>query len=144
MAHPPTPPTILIAEDDADDTFLLKHAFSKTGLKCELRFVRNGEEAIAYLQGKAPYDDRETFPEPSLVLLDLKMPMVDGYQVLQWVQTRPELKSLPVLVHSGSVLPQDKERTAKLGAKEYHVKGFTVAERIELFQGLSQRWLGLK
>ncbi len=141
MAHPTSRPTILIADDDEDDRLLLEYAFSKAYVKCQLRLVGNGEEAITYLLGKRPYDDREAFPMPSLVLLDLKMPMIDGYQVLEWLQTRPELKILPVVVHSGSMLPEDMARTASLGAKDYHVKSFTLADRITLFQELAQCWL---
>jgi len=111
-------PTILVAEDDADETFLLENAFSISGVDAQLRFVRNGHEAITYLEAQAPYDDPELFPAPNLLLLDLKMPLVGGFEVMQWLQAQPKLKSLPVVVHSGSDLEKDKERAAKLGARE--------------------------
>jgi CheY-like chemotaxis protein len=135
------PPTILIAEDDADETFLLNFAFGKSGVDAQLRFVPNGEEAIAYLEAKAPYENRERFPSPNLLILDLKMPLVTGFDVLKWLQSQPKLKTLPVIVHTGSDLPQDKELAAKLGASEYHVKGFSPTDNIQMFQELGQRWL---
>lgn len=141
MASHTNPPTILIAEDDQDEVFLLEQAFLKTGLNCRLHFVPNGEKAIAYLEGKEPYDNRKAFPAPGVLLLDLKMPMVDGYDVLEWLQTHPQLGDLPVVVHSGSVLAEDRERTAKLGAKAYYVKSWMQEDKVRLLQDLYERWL---
>lgn len=135
------PPTILVAEDDADETFLLNFAFSKSGVNAQLRFVHNGHEAIAYLEGQAPYENRERFPAPNLLILDLKMPLLGGFEVLKWLQSQPKLKTLPVIVHTGSDLPKDRELAAKLGASEYHVKGFSPTDNVQLFQEVNERWL---
>src|ERR1043165_7389245 len=79
--------TVLLVEDDPDDVLLTQIAFEKARLVNPLKVVRDGEEAIAYLSGEPPYDDRERFPLPILLLLDLKMPKVNGFQVLEWLNT---------------------------------------------------------
>jgi CheY-like chemotaxis protein len=117
--------TILVAEDnDLDADFLLR-AFTKTGLPHQLRFVRDGKEAIDYLDGIAPYNDRQLFPVPHLLLLDLKLLRVDGFKVLRWLQVA-NLKRLPVIVMSDSDLETDKRFAKHLGALEYHVKSSDV------------------
>src|SRR5690242_15575744 len=88
----PARKTILVADDDPDDTFLLRRAFSKAGVKAGLHFVTDGDEAIRYLQS----EDQQKNPTPDLLLLDLKMPRVDGFSVLEWVRSQPGLKRLLV------------------------------------------------
>jgi CheY-like chemotaxis protein len=141
MAQPTTTPTILIAEDDKDEILLLTSAFSKTGLSCKLQFVRNGRDAQAYLEGHPPYNDRETFPTPRLLLLDLEMREVDGYGFLNWLKTQPQLNELPVIVHSGSVEQRDRDGTANMGVRGYYVKSRLRDDKVKLFKELSQRWL---
>jgi CheY-like chemotaxis protein len=104
---------ILYAEDSADDALLLSHAFRKAGLPHVLIRVGDGEEAITYLCEK---------PRPDLVLLDLKMPKLDGFDVLAYIQTKPELKGLPVIVLSASELPADIAKAQRMGAKDYFPK----------------------
>src|SRR5262249_17375864 len=91
-------PIILLAEDNEDDVILIERAFRKAGLLSPLMVVRDGEEAISYISGFGRYSDRAQFPLPDLFLLDLKLPMRDGFEVLRWIQTQPELKKLPVIV----------------------------------------------
>ena len=141
MAQPPPPPTILIAEDDRDEIVLLKSAFGRAGLSCKLQFVLNGRDAQAYLEGHTPYDDREAYPMPSLLVLDLKMREVDGYEFLSWLRTQPNLKGLPVVVHSGSAELKDMDGTANMGVKAYHVKSPSREDKIKWFRELSKRWL---
>ena len=99
--------TILVADDDQNDVFFLRRAFQKSGVSHAVMHVSDGQQAIDYLLGEADYRDRIRYPVPVLVLLDLKMPKVDGFDVLAWLKTRPELVGLPVVVlssssHSGS------------------------------------------
>src|SRR5689334_9901661 len=96
-------PTILLAEDDADDAFFVEHALGKTCDRHRFRRVIDGTEAINYLQRRPPYDHPENYPAPSMLLLDLKMPREDGFDVLQWLQTHSD-GALPVIVLTGSIL----------------------------------------
>ncbi len=134
--------TVLVAEDDSDDAFFLKRAFFKAGIDAPVHLVRDGQEVIDYLSGVPPYDDREAYPLPGLLLLDLKMPRVTGFEVLQWLQEHPSLRRIPVVVLSGSGRPVDVERAYSLGANYYAIKPQDVdqllglATRLKLKYGL--------
>ncbi len=112
---------ILLAEDDENDVFLLQHAFESAGVSSPLMVVRNGQEAIWYLAGERIYADRTAYPWPHLLLLDLKMPLMDGFDVLTWVQKRRP-KNLLVVVLSSSRHEADIRRALDLGAHAYWVK----------------------
>src|SRR5437867_976474 len=99
--------TILVAEDSDIDLFLLRRAYVKAHLPYALQVVHDGEEAINNLQGKPPYSNRDEFPAPDLLLLDLKMPRVDGFDVLKWMRLVALVKP-PVIVFSVSDLEEDK------------------------------------
>jgi CheY-like chemotaxis protein len=88
--------TVLLAEDDADDVLLTQIAFDKARLANPLQVVRDGEEAIAYLKGQGRFSNRHHFPFPILLLLDLKMPKLNGFQVLEWLRHESNLQHLPV------------------------------------------------
>ena len=96
---------ILIAEDDPLDVFLLRRAFTRADCKAPLYFVNNGPEAIDFLGGNGPFQDRSRFPFPKRLLLDLKMPLLDGLEVLEWLHGRDERQKLRVVVLSGSAEP---------------------------------------
>src|SRR6476619_3845672 len=113
---------ILIAEDDANDVLLLERAFEKAGLRHSLRIVRDGEQAIQYFSGQGVYSDRNKFPLPFLLLLDLKMPGTDGFDVLRWARGEPDLKRLLIVVLTSSNLQTDVDRAYELGANSYLVK----------------------
>ena len=93
---------ILIAEDSEDDVLLLKHAFKKAGSGASLYFVPDGEAALSYLKGAGPFSDRRAFPFPALLLLDLKMPKLDGIEVLAEIRAQPELSRLTVVIFTSS------------------------------------------
>ncbi len=113
---------ILLAEDDSNDVLLIQRAFQKAGLQTALKVVRHGEEAIDYLSGRGDFANRARYPLPFLLLLDLKMPGTDGFEVLQWVRAEPELKRLLVIVLTSSNLQADVDRAYELGANSYLVK----------------------
>jgi DNA-binding response OmpR family regulator len=131
--------TILIAEDDANDVFLLQWAFSKSDIHVNLRFVEDGEAAIRYLESS----DQQQNPTPDLVLLDLKMPRLDGFDVLEWVRLQPRLKRLLVIVLTSSDSLLDVNHAYDLGANSYLVKPFYNEHLIKLVEYLQTYWLGI-
>ena len=133
--------TILVADDDQNDVFFLRRAFQKSGVSHAVIHVSDGQKAIDYLLGEANYRDRARFPVPALVLLDLKMPKVDGFDVLAWLKTRPELEGLPVVVLSSSSREDDIQRARTLGAVDYRVKPADFDELLILAQDVATRWL---
>src|SRR3954469_7239800 len=135
--------TILIAEDDPKDVFLLEQAFADARVPARLQFVRDGQEAIDYLQGKAAYADRQLHPLPSLILLDLKMPRLNGFDVLNWLQLQSALKAVPVTVLTSSGQSIDVERAYAAGANSYLVKPHGLAALTELANSVNHYWFKL-
>ncbi len=131
---------ILLAEDDPNDVLLLERAFQKAGFGDILKKVRDGGEAIDYLSGKGIYADRERFPLPFLMLLDLKMPGTDGFEVLQWVRSEPELKRLLIVVLTSSNVQSDVDRAYELGANSYLIKPVGFNEMVNLIQRFEIYW----
>ncbi|MDB6068000.1 MAG: two-component system response regulator [Pedosphaera sp.] len=135
--------TILVAEDNEDDVLLLQRAFQKAGSCSSLQFVPNGEEALSYLKGEGHYSDRQEFPFPSLLLLDLKMPRKSGLEVLASVRADRHLKRLTVVVFTSSDQPRDIDLALELGANSYLVKPPTQEALIALLQRVEDYWLNL-
>ena len=131
---------ILLAEDDPNDVLLLQRAFQKAGLRDSLKVVRDGEQAIDYLSGIGPYSNRERFPLPFLLLLDLKMPGTDGFEVLQWVRAENDLKRLLVVVLTSSNLQADVDRAYELGANSYLVKPVEFDQMVNMIQRFEAYW----
>ena len=125
---------ILLVEDSNDDTFLIRDAFKRQGWTSELEVVRDGVEAIEYLQGSGPYADRSRFKLPDLMLLDLKIPYFDGFQLLAWVKRQPGLRDLPVVISSDCDYVEDANKAYRLGAHSYFVKtnGFSDLVKLSL------------
>ena len=134
---------ILLVEDDDNDVVLIQHAFKKAGLKESLKVVRSGEQAIEYLSGEGDYADRDRFPLPFLLLLDLKMPGTNGFEVLQWVRAEPDLKRLLVVVLTSSNLQADVDRAYELGANSYLVKPVELAQMVHMVQRFEAYWTEL-
>jgi CheY-like chemotaxis protein len=135
-------PVVLLVEDDADDALLAQIAFKQAGVSHRIIRVHDGEEALKYLSGQPPFTDRNINPLPALVLLDLKMPKINGLEVLHWMQTRPDLASLPVIVLTGSGLPSDRTTAKKLGVVGYEVKAVDFSGLMEIVRRIATRWLG--
>ena len=113
---------VLVAEDDDIDAFLLERAFTKVGMKVPIKFVRDGQEAVDYLAAESIFPDSSAHPLPILLLIDLKMPRLDGFDVLKWLRHHPNLRRLCVVVFSSSNEPQDINLAYDLGANSYAVK----------------------
>ena len=134
--------TILLADDDENDVFLLKTALSKAGVAISVVHVSNGEEALHYLAGDGVFSDRAKYPFPCLLITDLKMPKFSGFDLL--VRARPILESthLPVIVLSASGADSDRERSLQLGAQAYYIKPADLRSLIALASDLKESWLG--
>ena len=136
-----SPRTVLYVEDDADDFALLKLASQKCGTPFSLKHAEDGDQAIAYLSGNGAYFNREECPFPDLVLLDLKLPRLDGFEVLQWIRSNPLTMSLPVVVLAGSSFRADIRRALELGANSYAAKPGKFEELQVLIDQIADVWL---
>ena len=136
-----SPQTVLYVEDSADDFMLLKLASRKCGTPFSLQRAADGEQAIAYLTGTDAFAEREEYPFPDLVLLDLKLPRLDGFELLQWIRSTPLTRSLPVVVLAGSSFRADVRRALELGANSYAVKPATFEELQVLVDQTADVWL---
>ena len=133
--------TILLVEDDPNDVFLIQRAFSKANLANPIQVMKDGEAAVQYLSGQEPYADRDRYPLPILMLLDLKLPRRSGLEVLEWLKQQPKLKRLPVVVLTSSREHIDLNRAYDLGANSYLVKPVAFDSLLNMVQTLNQYWL---
>jgi CheY-like chemotaxis protein len=113
--------TILIAEDDENDIFFLTRLLSRVG-EYKVQIVRDGPQAIRYLGGEGEFHDRNAFPLPCCLILDLGLPKKDGLEILEWLKSHPKHSTIPVLVCSGSEYPEHMERAQNLGAVSFLTK----------------------
>jgi CheY-like chemotaxis protein len=114
--------SILLVEDDENDVFLMKRAMFKANLQTPMQVTDNGRDAIDYLAGTGKFADRTAFPLPDCIFLDLKLPFVHGFEVLEWLRAQPALAQLPVFVLTSSPEDRDRQRAEQLGAKAYLLK----------------------
>jgi CheY-like chemotaxis protein len=114
--------TILLVDDCESSLFLMHTAFKMAKCDNPLQDAHDGEEAIAYLKGEGPYGDRNKFPLPTVMLLDLNMPKKNGFDVLAWVRAQPVLKRLTIVIVTASERIEDVERAFDLGANSFLVK----------------------
>ena len=130
------PPVILLAEDQADDILLTRKALDDGKVVHRLQIVRNGEEAIDYLHGFGNYANRVEYPLPDLMLLDLKMPCLDGFDVLHWARDQPALKALRIVVLTSSDDLDDVTLAYRFGADSFLVKPLTSACCVQIRNAL--------
>ena len=131
---------LLVAEDDENDALLLERALRRADPSFRMVRVADGEELVSYLQGDGPYHDRSVHPQPDLVLLDLKMPRMDGFDVLRWRREREHGQMLPVIVFSSSTLDRDVRQAYALGANSYVVKPMRAEALDGMVQALLSWW----
>jgi len=132
---------ILLAEDDRNDIFLMRRAFDSAGYLNPLCVVHNGQEVVDYLEGAGQFSQRDKFPLPGLVLLDLKMPLMDGFDVLAWLRGHPRFDTLPVVVLTASKLDEDVKRSRELGVYDYRVKPHAFEDLVRLLDDVRKCWL---
>jgi CheY-like chemotaxis protein len=135
--------TILHVEDDPNDVLLIGRAFRKAEVSASIQVVNDGDQAVEYLNGRNAYAERERFPLPALVLLDLKLPRKSGIEVLQWIRSRPGLRRIPVVMLTSSRQPIDINRAYDLGVNAYLVKPVSFETLVEMLRTLDSFWLGV-
>ncbi len=131
---------VLIAEDDENDAILLQRSISRVHTGYEVSIVRNGEEAMDYLQGTGAYSDRDRYPFPSFIWLDLRMPRMGGFEVLLWLKDHPGCSVIPCIVWSASREPGDIERAYQLGANTVFNKPTNAKEWDSLVADIFKYW----
>ena len=127
---------ILLVENNQDDALLVLRAFQRAGVSRPIQIVTSGMDALAYLQGAHPYDDREKYPLPALVLLDIRMPGMDGFEVLRWIRGRFEFAQLCVVMLTNSDHISDANQAYRLGADSFLVKPLDFQNAAELVRSL--------
>ena len=113
---------MLLVEDNEDDVFLMRRALKSAKLDLKLQVAADGQEALDYLAGIGQFSDRSSFPLPGIVLLDLKLPYVHGFEILSWIRQQPTLKDIAVVVLTSSPEERDLQKARDLGARTYLVK----------------------
>jgi CheY-like chemotaxis protein len=134
------PLCILYVEDDPNDVLLVERALKKSGTHVRFNAVADGDKALAYLSGADDFANREKFPLPQVVLLDLKMPRKSGFEVLAWIRGHPQIKRTVVLVFTSSRHDQDMNRAYELGANSYLVKPVGFEELFQTMQQIGLYW----
>jgi len=134
--------TILLVDDSPDDVLLIRLALARARIVHKLMVVSDGEKALLYLRGEIPFADRTVFPFPTLILLDLAMPCMGGFEVLEWIRRQPQLSQMPVIVLTGSALVADSKRAYELGASSFVTKPADLTELTLALKEVAQTWLG--
>jgi CheY-like chemotaxis protein len=138
-----TPLRILVAEDKWVDVLLLRRAFAKAGVNPPIYFAQDGQQVMDYLLGNPPFDNPVEFPLPNLLLLDLKLPRVSGFEVLEWLRSYQGLSRLLVVVFSASGGAEDVTRAYELGANAYIIKPHEPEELVRIVERLQRYWLNI-
>lgn len=136
----PPPIRLLIAEDDNQDFAFIQHALEESRFSPEVHRVHDGVEAIDYLTGKGQYANRTVHRFPDVVLLDLKMPRMNGFELLEWLEQNPQHRVIPTIVMSSSATPSDIERAYQHGAHSYFVKPLRYEQFVEVFRTFAAYW----
>jgi CheY-like chemotaxis protein len=136
-------PVILHVEDDPNDVLLIGLAFRKSDGGAVVQVVNDGEQAVQYLAGQGAYSNRQTFPLPTIVLLDLKLPRRSGLEVLSWVRRQDDLRRLPIIMLTSSNQQGDIKKAYDLGINSFLVKPSALEELTDLVRKICGYWLEL-
>ena len=131
----------LVVEDNEDHILLIRRAFSKSKVVNPLQVVRSGEDAIAYLEGVGRFSNRAEFPLPAIILLDLKLTGLDGFDVLRWIRQQPALRAIRVVVLTSSNAIRDVNLAYQLGANSFLVKPVDFEDFVSVTQALQGYWV---
>lgn len=136
-------PLILIADDDEDDRMLTKEAFDENFKEKEIRFVNDGVELLDYLRRKNKYANPVSSPRPSIILLDLNMPKMDGREALREIKSDPKLRTIPVVILTTSKAEQDIIKTYELGVNCFITKPVSFIAFLEVTRTLGHYWFNI-
>ena len=134
------PVVILIADDDPEDRMLAKDALEENKLSNDLQFVEDGEELIEYLYNKGRYKEKNKYPKPGLILLDLNMPRKDGREALKEIKRDENLRLIPIVILTTSKAEEDVIRSYNLGVNSFITKPVTFDALVEIMKTLSKYW----
>ncbi|MFY0613930.1 MAG: response regulator [Hyphomicrobiaceae bacterium] len=132
---------MVIADDDADDRLLIEDAFQECCLSTQRDYVGDGAELLEYLRAEEKWSHRDASALPSIILLDLNMPRMDGRTALAHIKADPVLKRIPVVVLTTSKADEDIARTYDLGVNSFITKPVTFAGLVDAVQALNDFWL---
>jgi len=135
------PAHILLVEDNRMDVELTLDAFKEARLGNTVFVAANGQEALDYMFGRDKYGNRATYPLPDIILLDLKMPGIDGFEVLRQIKASPMLKRIPVIVLTSSKEEGDRALSYDIGANSYLVKPITFDGFLDVVRQIEQYWI---
>jgi len=133
--------TLLHIDDDPNDTELFQAAARKANAQFSIHNVSDADQAMAYLSGRGIYANRQLYPLPVLILLDLKMPRATGFEVLQWIRNHRHVGNLPVVVFSGSELQDDIQHAYAVGADSYLIKPLGFNALVDLVKNINESWI---
>ncbi len=134
---------ILVVEDDQDHALLIRSVFERrSSLGAVIRVVSTGQQALDYLEGIPPYDDRTENPLPEVIILDLGLPGMNGFDVLSWLSVSEEHSDIPVVVFTSSTDPADARMAYSLGARSYKTKPADFGELVDVVRDVVGKWLG--
>jgi CheY-like chemotaxis protein len=134
---------VLLIEDTVDDALLMQRALAKSGFSKNVHVVRSGKEAIEYLTGAGAFGNRQAYPLPRLILLDLQLPEMHGLKVLEWIRCQPQFRSTVVVVLSSSRQAGDVQLAYRLGVNSYLVKPATLDALYQMVGAIALYWLTL-
>jgi CheY-like chemotaxis protein len=132
---------ILVVEDNSADIVIIREALFRIEPRLDIQVVRDGQQALDYLSGKPPYSDRENHPLPELILLDLSLPRVTGFEILEWIRTEPLLRSLPVVILATSSFSEDIQRAYDFGANSFITKPSKLSKLVCDLEQTLKHWL---
>jgi CheY-like chemotaxis protein len=134
------PIVILVADDDEEDRMLVKEALAESRLANNLQFVVDGEDLLAYLRNQGKYSDKQRFPTPGLILLDLNMPRKDGREAVREIKSDPHLRIIPIVVLTTSKAEEDVIKTYDLGVSSFITKPVTFSSLVDIMRTLGKYW----
>ena len=132
---------VLLVEDNPDEVFITQRAFRKGEVANPLTVVTNGRQALDFLFSQGSYADRDKNDKPAVILLDLKLPLVSGLDVLKELKSNPNTNPIPILVLTSSTEERDQTESYRLGANDFICKPTSLLEFIEIVRKIKARWL---